>query len=63
LGQDAQTAALAASQQHGNALLLPHHSEHTPVILGFLARFWLEGDTANMCMFHRFAYLLVAIIS
>ena len=33
LGQDAQTAALSASKQHGNALLLPHR-KHTPVILG-----------------------------
>ena len=37
LGQDAQTAALAAREQHGNALLLPH-CEHTPVILGLSCR-------------------------
>ena len=37
LGQDAQTAALAACKQHGNALLFPH-CEHTPVILGLSCR-------------------------
>ena len=33
LSQNAQTTALSAGKQHGNALLLPHR-KHTPVILG-----------------------------
>ena len=62
LGQDAQTAALAASQQHGNALLLPH-CEHPPVILSFLAKYWHESDAAGKRTYRRFAYPLAVIIS
>ena len=46
LGQDAQTAALAARQQHGYALLLPH-SKHTPVILGLSCLFGPGAGSAG----------------